>query len=68
LAGNESSVVYVGDDEGDVPAFGALDVLEGSGLSVVRVAVGSPELPQLLEALADIVVDGPLGVVEFLTG
>jgi len=68
FVGSESSVVYIGDDEGDLPGFAALDVLERRGTSVLRVAVGSSELPALLESSADIVLDGPSGVVEFLSG
>jgi trehalose 6-phosphate phosphatase len=56
------AVAMVGDDRGDLPAFAAAAEL-GGGL---RVAVRSAEAPaELLEA-ADLVVDGPEGVREFL--
>ncbi|MFL6188130.1 MAG: trehalose-phosphatase [Actinomycetes bacterium] len=55
-------VVVVGDDRGDLPAF-AVAAEVGDGL---RVAVRSAEAPaELLEA-ADLILDGPEGVREFL--
>jgi trehalose 6-phosphate phosphatase len=53
---------YVGDDTTDVDAFHALRGLEIG----VGVAVRSPELPLVLEQAADVVVDGPPGVLELL--
>jgi len=54
--------LYAGDDRTDVDAFGGLDGLELG----VRVAVGSAEAPPELLAAADLVVDGPVGVLELL--
>ena len=53
---------FVGDDVGDLSAFRALDAVD----SPLRVAVRSDEAPAELLAAADLVVDGPAGVLEFL--
>lgn len=60
------SAAFVGDDLVDLPAFDALDELEAEGIDVLRVAVDSDEAPGGLLARADVVVDGPAGVVSFL--
>lgn len=60
------AVVYAGDDLGDVPAFEAVRALRGRGLAGHTLASLSAE-EKTLEALADEVVDGPSGVVAFLT-
>ena len=60
------AVAFVGDDLVDLPAFDALDELETEGIAGLRVAVDSDEAPGDLLARADIVVDGPAGVVSFL--
>jgi trehalose 6-phosphate phosphatase len=66
LSDGLSAVAYAGDDVGDLPAFAALARLRDTGASTVAVAVRSPEAStELLEA-ADVVVDGPNGVVDFL--
>ncbi len=57
---------FVGDDRGDLPAFDALDRLEEEGLSTIRVGVRSPESPPELLRRADVVVDGPPGVLRWL--
>jgi trehalose 6-phosphate phosphatase len=57
-----SRALYAGDDTTDLDGFAALDGLEVA----VRVAVDSPEAPPELAARADIVVDGPSGLVELL--
>lgn len=54
--------LYAGDDRTDVDAFAGLDGLELG----VRVAVDSREAPPELREAADIVVDGPEGVLELL--
>jgi trehalose 6-phosphate phosphatase len=54
--------VYVGDDTTDVDAFHALRGLEIG----VGIAVRSPELPLVVEQAADVIVDGPAGVLELL--
>ena len=57
-----SAACCCGDDIGDVAAFAALD-----GLPVaLRVAVRSAETPPELTAAADLVVDGPDGVLDLL--
>jgi trehalose 6-phosphate phosphatase len=58
------AVVVAGDDLGDLPAFAAATELSGGdGLTV---AVRSAEIPPALLANADLVVDGPPGLREFL--
>jgi trehalose 6-phosphate phosphatase len=61
------SVLYGGDDLGDLPAFAAVDELRSGGLPGVLVCSGSAEVSQLTEH-ADLVVDGPEGVVDLLSG
>jgi trehalose 6-phosphate phosphatase len=58
-------VVFVGDDRGDVPAYDVVDTLRAEGLTGLTVASASQEV-DVLEERADLVVDGPRGVVEFL--
>jgi trehalose 6-phosphate phosphatase len=59
------ALVFVGDDLGDVPAFDAAIDLRAAGLSVLLVCSGSDE-QSALAARADLVVDGPDGVMAFL--
>jgi trehalose 6-phosphate phosphatase len=63
-----ASALFVGDDTVDLPAFDALDELAREGVTTLRVAVRSDESPEALLERADVVVDGPSGVVEFLAG
>lgn len=56
------SVMFFGDDLGDIAAF---DAVATSGLPGVRVCSGSAEVTRLVEH-ADAVVDGPEGVVRLL--
>jgi trehalose 6-phosphate synthase len=69
LAAGSTAALFIGDDRGDLAAFTALTALvEKGGLAqALRVAVESPESPPDLLENADLVVDGPDGVVEFLT-
>ena len=60
------AALYAGDDLPDLEAFAALDRLAEDGLFAVKVAVGGPETPEGLTKAADIVVDGPPGLVELL--
>jgi trehalose 6-phosphate phosphatase len=60
------AVCFVGDDLGDLPAFDALDRLAARGVHAVRVGVDSDEVPARLLERADVVLDGPAGVVAFL--
>jgi trehalose 6-phosphate phosphatase len=59
---------FAGDDLGDLPAFAALAraVAEHRLQHAVRIAVGSKEAPPELLAEADVVVDGPNGLVALL--
>ncbi len=59
------SVVYAGDDLGDLPAYGAVEKLRADGVPGVLVCSGSDEVTELRER-ADVVVDGPRGVVALL--
>ena len=60
------TVVVVGDDLGDLPAFAAAADLAAEGRDVLRVAVESEEAPPQLLSAADVVVTGPQGVLDFL--
>jgi trehalose 6-phosphate phosphatase len=60
------AVAFIGDDRVDLPGFDALDRLEREGAATLRVAVDSAEAPPELIDRADMVVDGPAGVLEFL--
>jgi trehalose 6-phosphate phosphatase len=60
-----SSVLFCGDDLGDLVAFAAIRELRASGIPGCAVASASAETPRVAEA-ADIVVDGPAGVVRLL--
>ena len=66
LVDDLGAVCFVGDDLGDLPAFDALDRLAARGIHAVRVGVDSEETPAELLDRADVVVDGPAGVVAFL--
>ena len=60
------AVLYAGDDVADAEAFGALDDLSAEGVHAVRVAVRGDETPEALVRAADVVVEGPAGLVELL--
>jgi trehalose 6-phosphate phosphatase len=60
------TVVVVGDDLGDLPAFAAVGELAAEGHDGLRVAVRSEEAPPELLAGADLVLEGPKGVLDFL--
>ncbi|MYU04693.1 trehalose-phosphatase [Streptomyces sp. SID8366] len=59
-------VLYAGDDLGDLPAYAAVDKLRAEGTPGLLVCSGSTEVTELAER-ADLVVDGPEGVVGLLT-
>jgi trehalose 6-phosphate phosphatase len=63
---NLKAAMFIGDDRIDLPGFDALDKLEAEGVTGLRVAVRSDEAPAELLDRADIVVDGPAGVIDFL--
>lgn len=60
-----SSVMFCGDDLGDLAAFAAVRALRADGIPGCTVCSRSPESPRVAEA-ADLVVDGPSGVVDLL--
>ena len=68
LAGERAarSVLFCGDDLGDLPAFAAVRALRADGVPGCAVASASAESPQVAAA-ADLVVAGPDGVVALLT-
>ena len=66
LADDFTAVAFAGDDLGDLPGFDALDELDQRGVTTLRIAVDSPEAPIELLDRADVVVDGPEGLVELL--
>ncbi|MFM9368205.1 trehalose-phosphatase [Streptomyces sp. Da 82-17] len=59
------SVLYAGDDLGDLPAYAAVEKLRSDGVPGLLVCSGSAEVTELAER-ADLVVDGPVGVVRLL--
>ncbi|MGD3109005.1 trehalose-phosphatase [Streptomyces sp. YGL11-2] len=60
-----AAVLYAGDDLGDLAAFAAIEKLRSDGPGGVLVCSGSNEVTELAER-ADLVVDGPRGVVALL--
>ncbi|MGC0422423.1 trehalose-phosphatase [Embleya sp. AB8] len=61
------SVLFAGDDLGDLAAFSAVEALRGSGsVAGLTVCSGSAEVHALAER-ADLVVPGPEGVADLLT-
>jgi trehalose 6-phosphate phosphatase len=61
-----TAVAFAGDDRVDLPAFDALDRLRDYGLSTLRIAVRSDEAPSELLERADLIVDGPAGMLDLL--
>lgn len=62
-----TSVLYAGDDLGDLPAFAAVEKLRQNGVPGLLVCSGnSTEAVTELAERADLVVDGPAGVVQLL--
>ncbi|MFD4600220.1 trehalose-phosphatase [Streptomyces sp. NPDC058464] len=59
------AVLYAGDDLGDIPAFAAIEKLRTEGVPGLLVCSGSTEVTELADR-ADVVVDGPEGVVRLL--
>ncbi|GAA4694741.1 trehalose-phosphatase [Streptomyces buecherae] len=60
------AVLYAGDDLGDIAAFEAVERRRSKGLPGLLVGSGSAEVTALAER-ADLVVDGPRGVVDLLS-
>jgi trehalose 6-phosphate phosphatase len=61
-----SAVLFAGDDLGDGRALDAVDELRERGVAGVTLFSDSEEGPPALRSRADVVVDGPAGVVAFL--
>lgn len=59
------SVMYAGDDLGDLAAFATVERLRSAGLPGLLVCSGTAEVAELA-GRADLVVDGPAGVVALL--
>ncbi len=62
---NARSVCYTGDDLGDLPAFDAVQSLRANGIPGLAICSASIEVAEVARR-ADLIVDGPAGVVEFL--
>jgi trehalose 6-phosphate phosphatase len=60
------SVLFCGDDLGDLAAFAAVTDLRAAGVPGCTVASRSPESPRVAAA-ADLVAEGPTGVVSLLS-
>ncbi|MDN3359987.1 trehalose-phosphatase [Actinomadura sp. DC4] len=60
-----TAVLYAGDDLGDLAAYDAVDALRAGGVPGVTVCSASDEVIALAER-ADLVVDGPPGVVRLV--
>lgn len=61
------AVLFAGDDLGDLAAFAAVEELRRGGIPGVTVCSRSAEVTALQDR-ADLVVDGPAGVVQLLQG
>lgn len=61
------AVAFLGDDLGDLPAFAVVEELRRTGLPGLLVCSASAEQTALRDH-ADVVVDGPDGVVDWLGG
>jgi trehalose 6-phosphate phosphatase len=62
-----SGCLFAGDDQADLAAFAALDELRIGGTTTVKVAVRSDETPRELVDAADLVVERPSRLLEFLS-
>jgi trehalose 6-phosphate phosphatase len=60
------AVLYAGDDLADIDAFHTVEALRAEGLGGVTVAVRSAETPAALLHRADVVAEGPGGMLEVL--
>ncbi|WP_405442141.1 trehalose-phosphatase [Streptomyces niveus] len=59
------TVVYGGDDLGDLPAFATVDTLRAKGHPGLLLCSGTGEVPELAER-ADLVLPGPAALIGFL--
>lgn len=60
------TVVYGGDDLGDLPAFAAVDSLREQGRPGLLLCSGTGEVPELADR-ADLVLPGPAALIGFLS-
>jgi trehalose 6-phosphate phosphatase len=60
------SVLFAGDDLGDLPAFEAVEALRIEGIPGITVCSDGPEVPAALRERADLVVHGADGMVTLL--
>lgn len=60
-------VIYVGDDLGDLPAFGVLEELRADGIETLSIAVASAEQTVMTDH-ADTSVADPAGLADWLEG
>ncbi len=67
LAAGCTTVCYVGDDVGDLPAFAMLDQMRAEGVHSIKIATAGAGLPRSMERAADLVVDGPGAVVSLFS-
>ena len=63
-----AAVLFAGDDLGDLSAYDAVDELRAAGVPGLTVCSDSAEAPPELRERADLVVDGPAGIVTLLEG
>jgi trehalose 6-phosphate phosphatase len=63
---NAAAVLFGGDDLGDIPAFQAVGRLRATGTPGLAVCSGSAEATGLAQ-YADLMVDGPGGVIDLLS-
>lgn len=59
-------ILYAGDDLADLEAFAAVDRLAAAGAHAVKLAVRSAETPAALLEAADVVAEGPAGLLGLL--
>jgi trehalose 6-phosphate phosphatase len=60
-----TAILYAGDDLGDLAAYDAIEALRAEGIPGIKVCSASEEVTVLADR-ADMVVDGPPGIVRFL--
>jgi trehalose 6-phosphate phosphatase len=63
---NASVVTYAGDDLGDLTAFAAVEALRDENVAGLKICSGSAEAAPEVAKRADLVVDGPEGMADFL--
>jgi trehalose 6-phosphate phosphatase len=61
-----STVLFAGDDAGDLAAFSALARLRRNGVAACAVAVATAETPRAVRDAADVVLDGPPALADLL--